>query len=123
MFAKEFKQVEELAILIDAYIHTEIELIKLSFAEKLSKILSNLIAIMVLIWILFICILFASLSLAFLIGERLGKMSTGFFIVSLIYLLIAMVTWYLRERVIRLPILNGILRQLFAVENQSKENN
>ena len=123
MFAKEFKQVEELAILIKAYIHTEIELIKLGFAEKLSKILSNLIAIMVLIWILFICILFASLSLAFLIGERLGKMSTGFFIVSLIYLLIAMVTWYLRERVIRLPILNGILRQLFAVENQSKENN
>ena len=123
MLAKEFKQVEELAILIKAYIHTEIELIKLGFAEKLSKILSNLIAIMVLIWILFICILFASLSLAFFIGERLGKMSTGFFIVSLIYLLIAMVTWYLRERVIRLPILNGILRQLFAIEDQSEENN
>jgi len=49
-------------------------------------------------------------------------MSIGFFIVSLIYLLIAMVSWYLRERFIRIPILNGILRQLFDHENKAEEN-
>ncbi len=122
MLQEEFKKVEELALQIKAYIQTEIELIKLLFADKLSKILSNFLAIMVLIWLLLIGILFASLSLAFLIGERLGKMSTGFIIVSLIYLLLAVVIWYLRERIIRIPILNGILSQLFDSQKKSKEN-
>jgi predicted membrane-bound spermidine synthase len=122
MLQEEFKKVEELALHIKAYIQTEIELIKLLLAEKLSKILSNFLAIMVLIWLLLIGILFASLSLAFLIGEKLGKMSTGFIIVSFIYLLLAVITWYLREKVIRIPILNGILRQLFDNENKSEEN-
>ena len=122
MLQEEFKKVEELALHIKAYIQTEIELIKLLFAEKLSKILSNFLAIMVLIWLLLIGILFASLSLAFFIGERLGKMSTGFIIVSLIYLLLAVVIWYLRERIIRIPILNGILSQLFDSQKKSKEN-
>ena len=122
MLQEEFKKVEELALHIKAYIQTEIELIKLLFAEKLSKILSNFLAIMVLIWLLLIGILFASLSLAFFIGERLGKMSTGFIIVSLIYLLLAVLIWYLRERIIRIPILNEILSQLFDSENKSEEN-
>ena len=122
MLQEEFKKVEELALQIKAYIQTEIELIKLLFAEKLSKILSNFLAIMVLIWLLLIGILFASLSLAFFIGERLGKMSTGFIIVSMIYLLLAVVIWYLRERIIRIPILNGILSQLFDSQKKSKEN-
>ena len=122
MLQEEFKKVEELALHIKAYIQTEIELIKLLFAEKLSKILSNFLAIMVLIWLLLIGILFASLSLAFFIGERFGKMSTGFIIVSLIYLLLAVLIWYLRERIIRIPILNGILSQLFDSEKKSEEN-
>jgi hypothetical protein len=122
MLQEEFKKVEELALHIKAYIQTEIELIKLLFAEKLSKILSNFLAIMVLIWLLLIGILFASLSLAFFIGERLDKMSTGFIIVSLIYLLLAVLIWYLRERIIRIPILNGILSQLFDSDKKSEEN-
>jgi len=122
MLQEEFRKAEELAIHIKEYIQTEIELIKLNFAEKLSKILSNFLAIIILIWILLLSILFASISLAFFIGEKIGKMSIGFFIVSLIYLLIAMVSWYLRERFIRIPILNGILRQLFDHENKAEEN-
>jgi hypothetical protein len=122
MLQEEFRKAEELAIHIKEYIQTEIELIKLNFAEKLSKILSNFLAIIILIWVLLLSILFASISLAFFIGEKIGKMSVGFFIVSLIYLLIAMVSWYLRERFIRIPILNGILRQLFDHENKAEEN-
>ncbi|NDE10453.1 MAG: hypothetical protein EBZ95_07795 [Chitinophagia bacterium] len=122
MLQEEFRKAEELAIHIKEYIQTEIELIKLNFAEKLSKILSNFLAIIILIWILLLSILFASISLTFFIGEKIGKMSVGFFIVSLIYLLIAMVSWYLRERFIRIPILNGILRQLFDHENKAEEN-
>ena len=69
MLQEEFRKAEELAIHIKEYIQTEIELIKLNFAEKLSKILSNFLAIIILIWVLLLSILFASISLAFFIGE------------------------------------------------------
>jgi uncharacterized membrane protein YqjE len=122
ILTEKFKKVEKLAKNIKDFMHTEIELIKLRFAEKLSKLLSNFLAVMIFIWFILIFILFTSISLAFLVGEWTGKMSIGFFIVSLLYLFIAFITWYWREKLIRIPILNGILRQLFEKENGDKKN-
>ena len=79
MLQEEFKKAEELAMHFKAYIQTEIELLKLRIAEKISKILANFLAAIVVIVIISIFILFVSLALALLIGEWLGKMSTGFF--------------------------------------------
>jgi predicted membrane channel-forming protein YqfA (hemolysin III family) len=122
MLQEEFKKIEGLAMNIKAFIQTEIELIKLRFAEKLSKSLSNFIALMIYIWLILIFILFISISLAIFIGEWLGKISIGFFIVSLLYLFIAFITWHWREKLIRIPILNGILKQLFENKNGDEEN-
>jgi hypothetical protein len=116
MLQEEFKKAEELAMHFKAYVETEIELFKLRFAEKLSKILSNFLALMVVIGVALLFVLFASLALAFLIGEWLGRISAGFFIVSALYLLMGVFIWKLRERLIRIPILNAILGQLFSNE-------
>jgi hypothetical protein len=40
----------------------------------------------------------------------------------LLYLFIAFITWHWREKLIRIPILNGILRQLFENKNGDEEN-
>ena len=116
MLQEEFKKAEELAMHFKAYVETEIELFKLRFAEKLSKILSNFLALMIVIGVALLFVLFASLALAFLIGEWLGRISAGFFIVSALYLLMGVFIWKLRERLIRIPILNAILGQLFSNE-------
>jgi hypothetical protein len=118
MLQEEFKKAEELAMHFKAYIQTEIELLKLRIAEKISKILANFLAAIVVIVIISIFILFVSLALALLIGEWLGKMSTGFFIVAAIYLLAGIIIWYGREKLIRIPILNKILSQLFDDEKE-----
>jgi hypothetical protein len=110
-----------LAMHIKAYVQIEIELFKLKFAEKMSKIIANFLAAMVVIGVLLLFILFVSLAIAFLIGEWLGKISAGFFIVSILYLLIGVTSWYAREKLIRIPILNAILRQLFTTDPSNEE--
>ena len=114
MLQEEFKKAEDLAMHLKAYVQIEIELFKLTIAEKLSKIIANFLAAMVVMGVLLLFILFVSIALAFLIGEWLEKMSAGFFIVSILYLLIGVISWYAREKLIRIPILNAILSQLFT---------
>ena len=118
MLQEEFKKAEELAMHFKAYIQTEIELFKLRIAEKISKILANFLAAIVVIGIILLFILFVSVALALLIGEMLGKMSAGFFIVSALYLLAGIIIWHAREKLIRIPILNTILSQLFDNEKE-----
>ena len=121
MLQEEFKKAEDLAMHLKAYVQIEIELFKLTIAEKLSKIIANFLAAMVVIGVLLLFILFVSIALAFLIGEWLEKMSAGFFIVSILYLLIGVISWYAREKLIRIPILNTILSQLFTNDRIEKE--
>lgn len=121
MLQEEFKKAEDLAMHLKAYVQIEIELFKLTIAEKLSKIIANFLAAMVVMGVLLLFILFVSLALAFLIGEWLEKMSAGFFIVSILYLLIGVISWYAREKLIRIPILNAILSQLFTNDPIEKE--
>ena len=121
MLKEEFKKAEDLAMHLKAYVQIEIELFKLTIAEKLSKIIANFLAAMVVMGVLLLFILFVSIALAFLIGEWLEKMSAGFFIVSILYLLIGVISWYAREKLIRIPILNAILSQLFTNDRIEKE--
>ena len=121
MLQEEFKKAEDLAMHLKAYVQIEIELFKLTIAEKLSKIIANFLAAMVVMGVLLLFILFVSIALAFLIGEWLEKMSAGFFIVSILYLLIGVISWYAREKLIRIPILNAILSQLFTNDRIEKE--
>lgn len=62
---KTFSKVEELASHIKEYINIRISAIKLSAAEKSSKMLANLIAVAVVLMVFFSFVLFASVALAF----------------------------------------------------------
>ncbi len=120
MLKQEFNKAEELAMQLKAYINTEIELVKLTLAEKLSKLLSNFIALIFVGVIFFLFILFTSLSLAYLIGEWTGKIWIGFLMVAVIYFLMGIITWLTREKLLQVPIMNAIIRQLFSKDQQEK---
>lgn len=120
MLKQEFNKAEELAMQLKAYVNTEIELVKLTLAEKLSKLLSNFIALIFVGVVFFLFILFTSLSLAYLIGEWTGKIWIGFLMVAVIYLLMGIITWLTREKLLQVPIMNAIIRQLFSKDQQEK---
>jgi len=120
---KAFAKAEELASAVKEYVDTRLDSVKLSVAEKTSAVLANVLAGMV-VALVFVCfIFFGSIALALLLGSWLGAWWLGFLIVAGIYLLLGLITWLARGRLIRLPIMNAMIRQLFnRLEYDDDEN-
>jgi hypothetical protein len=104
-------------------VDTRLDTVKLSVAEKTSALLANVLAGIV-VALVFICfIFFGSIALALLLGSWMGAWWLGFLIVAGIYLLLGLITWLARGRLIRLPIMNAMIRQLFnRLEYDEDEN-
>jgi protein-S-isoprenylcysteine O-methyltransferase Ste14 len=117
---KIFSRAEELADTAKEYINSRIESAKLGVAEKSSAIIANLVAGAVALSVFFFFLLFAGFALSFALGEWLGKTWAGFLITALIYLLLGIITWSARTKLIRLPVMNAMIRQLFNKETEEE---
>ncbi len=115
---KAFAKAEELADTIKEYVNTRIESVKLNVAEKSSVVIANVLAGMVLAVVFLFFIIFASTALAFGLGEWIGRTWAGFLIVGCLYLLAGIVVWYAREKIIRMPIMNALIKQLFRNDHE-----
>jgi uncharacterized membrane protein len=116
-----FLKTEELAKHIKEYVDTKVQHTKLLVAEKASRIISDLIARTVVLVLMVLFVLFASIALAFALAEWTGALWAGFLIVAGIYLLIVIIVWSGRERFIRVPVMNNIVKQLFSEESKEDE--
>jgi hypothetical protein len=113
-----FGKVEELIETIKKYINNRITLIKLSVAEKTSSLIANLAAGIVVAVFFILFIVFASIALSIGIGDWIGKTWAGFLFVAFLYLLIGIVVWAARGRIIRLPLMNALIKQLFTSDEE-----
>lgn len=109
-----FAKAEELAQHVKEYINNRMDAVKLSTAEKSSKLAATVIASVVVAMFFVTFLFFASTALAFVFSRLTGELYWGFLIVAGIYLLLGAVVWVLRERILQLPIMNALLRQLFT---------
>jgi uncharacterized membrane protein YqjE len=116
---EEFKKVEHLVEHVKEYINTRISLAKLEIAEKVSRFIAWIIAAVLVFFILLFFVVFLSLSAAHAIGDAFGKPYLGFLIVGGFYLLVAFFVWMLKEKLLRIPLMNAIVRQLFPEEKHS----
>jgi hypothetical protein len=105
--------IEELASNAKEYINTKVEIAKLSAAEKVSGVTSAILSRIAVLVIFLFFVLFLCIAAALLLGEWLGKAYWGFLVIAGICLLKAIVFWLARERLIRIPIMNAIIQQLF----------
>lgn len=110
---KTFAKAEELAGTMREYINTRIESVKLTAAEKSSALIGNAAAAIFALVVFSFFMIFGGVALSLLLGEWIGKSWAGFLIVAGLFLLISLVLWYGRERLIRIPVVNAIIRQLF----------
>jgi len=115
---KAYANIEELADSVKDYVNTRIESAKLTVAEKSSAIIANLAAGMVVAIVFLFFIIFAGIALALILGEWIGENWAGFGIVAGIYLLIAIIVWFARGRLIRLPVMNAMIKQLFGNDDE-----
>lgn len=116
---KAFAKVEELAGTLKEYADSRIEFVKFNAAENSSGVIANVLAGIVVAVVFLFFIGFASVALSFGLGEWIGKTWAGFLMVAWLYLLIGIVVRDARGRLIRLPVMNVLIQQLF---NNDEEN-
>lgn len=114
-----FLKAEEFIGHVKEYVNNRIAAVKLQTAEKTSQVLSNIIAIGVVAAIAFVFIIFMSMGAAYALSNVFGETYSGFLVVGAIWLLIAVVIWISREKILRMPIMNKMLHQMFKDEKDS----
>lgn len=117
-----FAKTEELVDDVKEYVDISIESTKLAIAEKTSLVVANAAAGMaVIIAIIFFAMLLVT-GVALLIGEWLGKPWAGFMIMAAVCLLKAAIIWGVRKRLIQVPVMNALIKQLFSNHKQDEDN-
>lgn len=112
-----YSKIEELAGSVKAYVNGRVELMKLQVADKSSSVISNLVAGMAVAVVFIFFLVFASTALALVLGEWMGKTWAGFLLVAGFYLVLGIIIWTMREKLIRLPVMNAIIKQLFSKDD------
>lgn len=102
---------------VKAYIATNIELIKLEAADRISDVLSVLIGNLVIAAIGFLFLLFISLWAGFYISNLTGDTYTGFAIVAGIYLIPGLILSIGRKKLLTEPISKNIITSIFKNTN------
>lgn len=120
--SEEFTKIEGLVERLKAYLNTRLSQIKLSLAEKSANVFSVLIALLLAALVFFLFITILSVGLALLLGEWLRSYWLGFFIMSGIILVAGLWGWLSRDRWLRTPIINLLLRVLFKDENHEENS-
>lgn len=115
---KTFARIEELADTVKEYVDIRIAAVKLNTAEKSSGIIATVIAAFIVATVFLFVLVFFSIALAIGLGEWLGKPWSGFLIVGFLYLVIGIIVWSARVRVIQLPIMNALIKMFFSNENE-----
>lgn len=111
-----------LAATIKEYVSTRVDAVKLNAAEKISLVISNLVAGAIVAVVFLFFLVFVSIAGALVLSDWIGKPYSGFFIMSGIYLLAGLITWAFRERLIRIPVMNNIILQLFKSETGDEKD-
>jgi hypothetical protein len=103
---------EELFEKLRDYADTRLDLFKLKSIHKVSGFMSSVIASLVLLALLSTVLLCITIGAALLIGACIGKTYVGFFIVGAFYLLIGLVLYSMRGKLIKTPISNKLIKEL-----------
>ena len=94
------------------YTRTTAELVKLKAVDKTADVVSSMLSrgAVSIVFVMFTFLVNIGLSLW--IGELLGKMYYGFFVVSSFYLLVSILLYVFRDPLIKMPVSNFIIERM-----------
>ena len=94
------------------YLETRLDLLKLRAIDKTSDVTSSLVSRIAIAIILFLAILIVNIGLSLWVGELVGKVYVGFFIVAAFYALLALIIYVFRKAWIKDPVTNILIKKL-----------
>jgi hypothetical protein len=95
------------------YVETRIDLFKLKIADKSTEIIASLTGVIIIALITMVGFVILNIGLCLWLGDLTGKVYYGFFIVGGFYLLVAVLVFWLKEKWIKEPISDMIIKKLF----------
>ena len=98
---------------IQKYIETRIDLIQYKAIDKSAQLASGLLSNVVLIFSIFLTIFLLLFGLAFYVGDKLGKIYLGFFVVGGLMLMLVILLIIFHKRWLNNPINDDIIRHIF----------
>ncbi len=104
--------VEELFQKLKDYADTRLDLLKLKSINRVSGFVSSIFTLVVLVLILFAVLFCISIGLALVIGAWVGQAYWGFFIGAALYLIIGLVLYSARDKIIKTPVSNKLIKEL-----------
>lgn len=104
----------------EEYFKTRQELSKMIAAEKISSILSSVVANLILLSIFLLVFVFASIALAYGISQYLGQAFAGFLAVAVLYLFIGIILYAKRDKWLKAPMANAVIQNFFQSGNNDK---
>ncbi len=104
--------IESLVERVRNYVETRIDLLRLKAIEKSSSLVSVLFSVIILAILGLMTIVLLNIGLAFLIGECLGKIYYGFFIMAGFYILVGLILYSFRNKWLKNPIINMMVKAL-----------
>ncbi|MBK8698188.1 MAG: phage holin family protein [Saprospiraceae bacterium] len=120
--SEEFNKVESMIEQLKAYANTRVSQVKLSMAEKVSKLAAEMIAMLMAALVFFLFLVILSIAAAIFIGQWLENMWLGFVIVAGVILVVGLILWLSKDRLLRIPIMNKLIEALFEPEEDDEKN-
>jgi hypothetical protein len=113
----DFNDTETLVDQVKEYLNTRLTQLKLSFVEKTSKVAALMIAVIISALVFFLFLVLISIAGAIVIGQWIENYWLGFLIISAIVLFAGFILWLSKDRLIRMPIMNALIKLMFDKED------
>ena len=113
---QDFKNAETFVDQVKEYVNIRLAQLKLSFAEKTSKVMAIMIAAVMSALVFFLFLLLICIAGAIAIGQWLESFWLGFVVVGGIVLIVGLILWIFKDGIIRRPIMNALIKAMFDKE-------
>jgi hypothetical protein len=106
---------------VKEYMNTRVAQLKISFAEKTSKVMAVMIAVVMSALVFFLFLVLICIAGAIVVGQWLENFWLGFVIVGGIVLVAGFILWRSKDSLIRRPIMNVLIKAMFEKEKNEKD--
>jgi len=104
--------IESLIEKIKSYVETTVDLLKLKAIDKSLQFVSNSIAYVVILMALGFFVILLNFGLAFFIGELMGKVYYGFFIMAVVNAIAGLIVLRNKRKWIKDPLVNKMVKDM-----------
>ena len=118
--SKNIESIGKLLLEFKKYLELQKEFVKLDATEKMTVILSAILIVTVLLLLGSIVLLFLTFALAYYLGDVLGSLSLGFGLISASILLLTVIFYLNRNRMVIQPMARFMTKLILTKEDGSK---